>query len=216
MRIKDFVSKRSGNIVGRLQRDLGLSLEVLDSQLQGNPEALKELGETARQADLINHFLPQVKEQWKSIITAQRDYNQAIGELISEGQKYGLTVTKAEAQAVLNETKYNHGISEIEAESIAQQLFENRRHENQMGFISMRAEIDNEFQEVEHQDRLKQQMVRPALKQMQEDTDYQYELGDHYLLHGEKSQPILINRKNYLGASQNPLMRIGQRLGIIR
>lgn len=215
MKIRDFVSKRSPIVTARLTNDLGLSLENFDKQITGDIQLNKDLGETARQARLVNQFLPQVVENWKEIITAQRDYNAAIASLISEGEKYGLVVTKAEAQAVLSESKYNHGISEIEANSIAAQLLENSKHENQMQYISMKAEIDTAFQKVEADDKLLAEVNRPYLKQMDEDSAYKIALTQHYLDYGETAQPERINYKNYVSASANPLTRILARLGLV-
>ncbi len=215
MKIKDFVSKRSGSVIGRLTRDFGLSLEKFDKQITGDLVENKELGEVARQARLVNHFLPQVVENWKEIIQAQKDYNVAIASLISEGEKYGVAVTKAEAQAVLSESKYNHGISEIEAGSIAAQLLENSRYEEQMEYISMKAEIDQSIQTVEFKDKFLTEANRPYLKQMDENSAYKIAVADHYLQYGETAQPQQINYKNYVSASANPVSRILAKLGLV-
>jgi hypothetical protein len=215
MRIKDFVSGRGNNVLNRLKNDLGFSIDSLNKQVQGDEQELKDLRDTHKDAQFINEFLPQIAQQWIDIINAQGTYNEKIADVIEAGSKYGLKVSEAQAATVLTEGNYNNGITEINAELLAASLLQNTKHNEEMEFISMQAEIVNAEYSVDAKDKLIKLVNRPYLKQLKTDSDYKKARMKHILEHGSDSELERINYKDYVAEASNPVTRILAKLGFV-
>jgi hypothetical protein len=215
MRIKDFVGGRGNNVLNRLKNDLEFSLDVLNKQTLGDEQELKNLRDTHKEAQFINEFLPQIAQQWVDIINAQGTYNEKIADIIEAGSKYGLKVSEAQAATVLTEGNYNNGITEIDAELVAARSLQDTKHNDEMEFISMQAEIVNAEYSVDAKDRLIKLVNRPYFKQLKTDSDYKKARMKHILEHGSESELERINYKDYVAEASNPVTRILAKLGFV-
>ncbi len=215
MRIKDFVSNKGDNVLNRLKNDLGFSVDTLNKQVLGDEKELKELRDTHKEAQFINEFLPQIADQWIDIINAQGTYNEKISDIIEAGSKYGLKVSEAQASTILTEGNYNNGITEINAELLAARSLQATKHNDEMEFISMQAEIVNAEYSIDAKDKLIKLVNRPYLKQLKTDSDYKKARMKHILENGSDSELERINYKDYVGGASNPLTRILAKLGFV-
>lgn len=215
MKIKDLVSGRGNNALNRLKNDLGFSVDTLNKQILGDEEELKGFRDTHKEAQLINEFMPQIAQMWIDIINAQGTYNEKLSDIIEAGSKYGLKVSEAQAATILSEGNYNNGITEIDAELLAARSLQQTKHDDEMEFISMQAEIVKSEYSVDTKDRLIKLVNRPYIKQLKTDSDYKKARMKHILEHGSDSELERINYKDYVAEASNPVTRILAKLGFV-
>jgi hypothetical protein len=188
---------------------------MLNKQTLGDEEELKKLRDTHKEAQFINEFLPQIAQQWIDIINAQGTYNEKLADIVEAGSKYGLKVSSSQAATILTEGNYNNGITEIDAELLAARTLQETKHNDEMEFISMQAEIVNAEYSVDAKDKLIKLVNRPYLKQLKADTDYKKARMKHILEHGSDSELERINYKDYVAEASNPVTRILAKLGFV-
>lgn len=201
--IKNHVTKKAKRISNLLQGKYGFDLTTLDQALQGDQNALKSIGEAARQGGQILELMPLLEEAYSTIIKGTEQYNKSVSNILKQGASSAINIDKSVSQAMLANSKYGHQRSELAAEFAVARNTENTRHQYAINYIQLKAYIDQHLTGVDNSTKLIEQANRPELKQLEEDTRYQMTAAKHLLQYGENEQLELLPKREYAIASQN-------------
>lgn len=201
-KIKNHVTKKAKRISNVLEGKYGFSLATLDKALQGDQNALKNIGEAARQGGQIIELMPLLEEAYLTIIKGTEQYNKSVSNILKQGASSAINIDKSVSQAMLANTKYGHQRKELAAEFGVARNIENARHNYAINYIQLKAYIDQHITGVDNHTKLIEQSNRPELKQLEEDSRYQLTAAKHLLQYGENEQLQLLPRREYATASE--------------
>lgn len=196
--IKNHVAGKAKRVSGMLKGKFGLDLKTLDSALSGDKEALKTIGEAARQGQQIQELMPLLEEAYLTLIRGTETYNKGVSNILKQGANSAINIDKATGQASLVNTKYGNQRKEIKAEYIAQARAELQRHQYAINYVQLKSYIDLYMTGVDGDARLLEQTNRPEIRQIEEDKRFELNAAKHLLQNGENERLDLLPRRSYL------------------
>ncbi len=198
--IKNHVSGKAKRISGMLKNKFGLDLKTLDSALQGDKQALKTIGEAARQGQQIQELMPLLEDAYLTLIKGTETYNKGVANILKQGASAAINIDKATGQASLANTKYGNQRKEIKAEYIAQARAELQRHQYAINYVQLKSYIDLYMTGVDGDARLLEQTNRPEVRQIEENKRFELNAAKHLLQNGENERLDLLPRREYLAS----------------
>jgi hypothetical protein len=212
-KIKNHVTKKAKRISGILQGKYGFGLDLLDKALQGDQNALKSIGEAARQGQQVQELMPLLTEAYIALIKGTEEYNKGVSTILKQGASSAIAIDKAASQALLANQKYGHQRSELAAEFTAAKTSEETRHQYAVNYIQLKAYIDQYLTKVDNDAKLVDQSYRPELKQVDEDKRYQMTAAKHLLQNGETARLDLMPKREYATVTEgNKVMTFREKL----
>lgn len=196
-KLNNHVSKRGKRIAGLLKGKYGVDLTTLDAALMGNPKAMQAIGEAARQGRQISEFMPLLQQAYTEIIKGTEDYNKGIATILKQGANSAIAIDKAASQTLLANQKYANQRKEIAAEFVTAKQAETTRHQYAINYVQLKAYIDRYISQVDGDARLQEQVLRPEVKQFDEDIRHRDASNKHLLQYGEQANLDLMPRREY-------------------
>lgn len=215
--IKNHVEVKAKRISGMLKGKFGLDLSTLDKALQGDREALKTIGEAARQGQQIQELMPLLTEAYGHLIKGTEEYNKGVSTILKQGASAAINIDKATSQASLANQKYGNQRKELKAEYIAAAKSELQRHNYAINYAQLKSYIDLYMSGVDGDSRLLEQTNRPEIRQIEEDKRFEMNAAKALLSNGENARLDLLPQREYVprDSSQNS-PRVEQSRGIMQ
>lgn len=198
-KLKDsFAKKDLKTPVSLLKSKFAIDEDTIIQAIQGDVTAAKYLGEMGRQGRLTSELMPKITENIIAAIKGTEDYNVLKSKIYNQTLKSGLAIDKAVDSVEIESLKYRNG--QIERKEILSnsRKTENQRHKWVLEYLAAKYNIDFHMANVDHNDKILNNDNRPEVKQIAEDMRYQAQLINHYLDSGEKGNPELITKKDYV------------------
>lgn len=216
-KIKNHITPNAKRISGILKDKFGLDLSDLDKALQGDEQALKNIGEAGRQGQRTQELMPLISEAYSHLIKGTEEYNKGVSGILKQGASSAIAIDKAGIQVALANQKYGNQRKESAAELLAGREAEKTRHDHAINYIQLKAYIDQYMTTVDGDGRILDQTNRPQLRQIQEDTKFELNAAKALLSEGENARIDLIPRREYVpsdSSAQSP--RVEQSRGIMQ
>jgi hypothetical protein len=195
--LKNHVTPKAKRIGGILKGKYGLGLDTLNQALQGNQNALKQIGEAGRQGQLTQELMPLLEDAYINLIKGTEVYNKGVSNILKTGASSAISIDKSVMQAMLANQKYGNQRRELAAEFVSGKTAESIRHQYALNYIQLKAYIDQYMQNVDGKSKLLEQANRPELKQIDEDSRYSFAVAKHLLANGDMAQVELLPRREY-------------------
>lgn len=202
--IKNHVSKKAKRVSGMIKGKFGLNLTDLDNALKGDKQALKAIGEAARQGKQIQELMPLLEDAYINLIRGTETYNKGVSNILKQGASSAINIDKAVGQATLANVKYNNQRKEIKADYIAAGKAEHLRHQYAVNYIQLKSYIDSYMSTVDGDTRLLEQTNRPEIRQIEEDKRYELNAAKHLLQNGSEARLDLLPARDYIPESSAP------------
>jgi hypothetical protein len=202
--IKNHVGLKAKRISGMLKGKFGLDLGILDKALQGDKDALKTIGEAARQGQQIQELMPLLEEAYVNLIRGTEIYNKGISNILKQGASSAINIDKATSQSALANQKYGNQRKEVKAEFIAAAKSELQRHQYAINYAQLKSYIDLYMAGVDGDAKLLEQTNRPQIKQLEEDKRFELAAAKHLLQNGENQRLDLLPSREYIPSNSAP------------
>ncbi len=202
--IKNHVGLKAKRISGMLKGKFGLDLGILDKALQGDKDALKTIGEAARQGQQIQELMPLLEEAYINLIRGTETYNKGVANILKQGASSAINIDKATSQAALVNQKYGNQRKEVKAEFIAAAKSEFQRHQYAINYAQLRSYIDLYLAGIDGDAKLLEQTNRPKIKQIEEDKRFELAAAKHLLQNGENQRLDLLSSREYIPSNSSP------------
>lgn len=204
-KVRDHVSGYGKQITKATNKKFGINNSLIIRAVNGDERALKEIGDMGKLGERLTLAMPTIRENLKSYIEGNTEYNTALADIYKTGSKGSLSIDKAASDVTLENTRFNNLIEEYKTKLFAQLEAENQRHDDAMDVIELQAWVDAQMKTVDAKASLESISNKPFLAQMKSDEDYENKKIQHLLEHGSDSDLSLIPRKDY---STNPLVKL--------
>lgn len=216
-KIKNHVGVKAKRLSGMLKGKFGLDLSTLDKALQGDREALKTIGEAARQGQQIQELMPLLTEAYGHLIKGTEEYNKGISAILKQGGSSAINIDKATSQASLANSKYGNQRKELKAEYIAAAKSELQRHSYAINYAQLKSYIDLYMSGVDGDARLIEQTNRPEIRQIEEDKRFEMSAAKALLSNGENARLDLLPNREYVPSdSSGDSPRVGESKGVMQ
>jgi hypothetical protein len=197
MKHKNHVSSRAKNIRKEMNRKFNISESDIAKALNGDEKALKAIAQMGIDGEKLQRYAPQVSEHVRNSMKGTQALNKMWSDIYVDGGRASLDIENQQARTELANTSLVNQRIERANEFVNNQRNESLRHQNQLEYLRMKAEIDDIEKLSDHDYRIAQVSNRLELQQIKADRDYQSAKTDHILQNGESSRVDLIPRKDY-------------------
>lgn len=202
--IKNHISQKAKRVSSMMKGKFGLNLTDLDNALKGDKQALKAIGEAARQGKQIQELMPLLEDAYLNLIRGTETYNKGVSNILKQGASSAINIDKAVGQASLANVKYNNQRKEIKADYIATGKAEHLRHQYAVNYIQLKSYIDSYMSTVDGDAKLLEQTYRPEIRQIEEDKRYELNAAKHLLQNGSEARLDLLPARDYIPDSSAP------------
>lgn len=202
--IKNHVGIKAKRLSGMMKGKFGIDLSDLDKALQGDREALRTIGEAARQGQQIQELMPMLTEAYGHLIKGTEEYNRGMSNILKQAGSSAINIDKATSQASLANSKYGNQRKELKTEYIAAAKSELQRHNYAINYAQLKSYIDLYMSRVDGDSRLIEQTNRPEIRQIEEDRRFEMSAAKALLSNGENARIDLIPRREYIPTDGSP------------
>lgn len=203
--IRDRVSTYAPDLRKATRKEFGISNALLVRAIEGDDNALKQIGDMGKTGDRILTVMPKIRQDLTDYINGITEYNQSVTDILKAGGKGSAAINKAGSDLTLENTRYNNLIEEYKEQLFANLEAEGEKHTDSMDLIKLKAWIDSHMRDVNSNARFEATSNKPYVAQMQADSDYEKEKALHLLDNGSDSDLGLIPRKHF---TTNPVVRM--------
>lgn len=215
-KIKNHVGVKAKRLSRMMKGKFGIDLSDLDKALQGDREALKLIGEAARQGQQIQELMPMLTEAYGHLIKGTEEYNKGVAAILKQSASSAINIDKATSQASLANSKYENQRKELKAEYIAAAKAELQRHNYAINYAQLKSYIDLYMTGVDGDARLIEQTNRPEIRQIEENNRLEMSAAKALLGNGENTRLDLLPNRQYVPSDSSPeTPRIKQSKGIM-
>jgi len=199
IRIKNHVSAKGKALNSQLSSKFGITIQDFSRAAMGDLHAIQKIGELNKQAQFMQEYVPKLKDAYLQIIQGTETYNLALADILKASGSASLKITKAMDGTALADRKFVNGRVEQAKQYLQDKSVEVSRHTYTLNFQQVKGYMDAFLVDVDRDDAVLNQTLRPELKQVQEEKRYKGKLVDEYLSEGNDARPDLITRKEYTG-----------------
>lgn len=224
MAIKDHVGKHGQTLERQLNANYGDLLGLLKQATDiKNPtqqlQACKKLGQINLEAQAYNDVAPQLKAAILNQIQATTQFNIDKAEILKAAGKGSTSIEKAASSVYLANTDYKNHRTENALDFHQARVIELQRHQLEMSYIRLQGMIRQSLATVDSQAKFINASNQPAIRQIQENANYQKTAMNHLLGNGERSNLELIHRKDYQQVNNKPgivsvISNVAQKFGL--
>jgi len=199
IKIKNHVSAKGKALNSQLSSKFGITIQDFEKACMGSLPHIQRIGELNKQAAFMNEYAPKLKDAYLQIIEGTETYNLALADILKASGSASLKITKAMDGTALADRKFVNGRVEQARQYLQDKSVEVARHNYTLNFQQVKGYMDAFLVDVDRDDAVLNQTLRPELKQVQEEKRYKGKLVDEYLTEGNDARPDLITRKEYTG-----------------
>jgi hypothetical protein len=197
IKIKNPVSSKGKALKSQLSSKFGITLDDFSRAAMGSLPHIQKIGELNKQATFMREYAPKLKEAYLTIIEGTETYNLALADILKASGSASLKITKAMDQTALADRKFVNGRIEQAEQYLTDKKVEVARHAYTLNYQQVKGYIDAFLVDVDRDDAVLNQSLRPEIKQVQEEKRYKGKLVDEYLSEGNDARPDLIPHKEY-------------------
>jgi hypothetical protein len=147
----------------------------------------------------MREYAPKLKEAYLTIIEGTETYNLALADILKASGSASLKITKAMDGTALADRKFVNGRVEQAKQYLTDKSTEVSRHAYTLNYQQVKGYMDAFLVDVDRNDAVLNQTLRPEVKQVQEEKRYKGKLVDEYLTEGNDARVDLISHKEYTG-----------------
>lgn len=212
-KLKNHVATRGRRLGQSLGSKFGVTLADFDRALAGDVATAQKIGELSRQGKLSSELAPKLAQAYIEIINGSEAYNKATADILAQAGKSAISIDKAVASTMLNNTKYGNQRQELAQQFVLDKQTESSRHQYQMNYTQIKGYIDAHLVGVDQQFAILDQSNRPEIKQIAADEQLQTRQMNEALGKGDNARFDLISEKNYTTGFKARLLEIKTALG---
>lgn len=193
--------KSLGEMMGKR---FGFSLSDVHDSLKGDSEKIKQLGVAAEQGRTIVENAHQIEQAVREVIEGTAALSKVKANILKEAAKGGKVINKALVDAYGANQDYEHARDELAIQFGQDNQHALTGHQQRMARLKNSHTVRMYVGEVDHQHQTVSLANSLYLKQIQENERHKRELNNHHLQSGSKSNPDLINRRDYVESMPDP------------
>ena len=197
IKIKNHVSPKGKALNAQMSSKFGITIADFSKACMGSLPHIQRIGELNKQAQFMQEYAPKLKDAYLQIIQGTETYNLALADILKASGSASLKITKAMDGTALADRKFVNGRIEQAKQYLQDKSVEVSRHAYTLNYQQVKGYMDAFLVNVDRDDAVLNQTLRPELKQVQEEKRYKGKLVDEYLTEGNDARPDLISHKEY-------------------
>lgn len=199
IKIRNHVSAKGKALNSQLSSKFGITIQDFEKACMGSLPHIQRIGELNKRAAFMKEYAPKLKDAYLQIIEGTETYNLALADILKASGSASLKITKAMDGTALADRKFVNGRVEQARQYLQDKSVEASRHAYTLNYQQVKGYMDAFLVDVDGDDAVLNQTLRPELKQVQEEKRYKGKLVDEYLTEGNDARPDLITHKEYAG-----------------
>ena len=199
VKIKNHVSSKGKALNAQMSSKFGITIADFEKACMGSLPHIQRIGELNKQATFMREYAPKLKEAYLTIIEGTETYNLALADILKASGSASLKITKAMDGTALADRKFVNGRVEQAKQYLTDKSTEVSRHAYTLNYQQVKGYMDAFLVDVDRNDAVFNQTLRPEVKQVQEEKRYKGKLVDEYLTEGNDARADLISHKEYTG-----------------